>query len=162
MSDDRLLLDRFAIEDVFARYAHAADEYDAVQWLKCYSEDGVFEVAADGNRIQFLGKPALKKFIDAHIRLLPGTRHVQTNHLVSIKGDSAAHRCTLSGMLSRPEKVYIFISGTYESYLQKIEGEWKIKRRIVHVDNGANFIDGELAQHIQPFMQWMTENGTII
>ena len=162
MSDDRLLLDRFAIEDVFARYAHAADEYDAVQWLKCYSEDGVFEVAADGNRIQFLGKPALKKFIDAHIRLLPDTRHVQTNHLVSIKGDSAAHRCTLSGMLSRPEKVYIFISGTYESYLQKIEGEWKIKHRIVHVDNGANFIDGELAQHIQPFMQWMTENGTII
>jgi hypothetical protein len=65
-------------------------------------------------------------------------------------------------MLSRPEKVYIFISGTYESYLQKIEGEWKIKHRIVHVDNGANFIDGELAQHIQPFMQWMTENGTII
>ena len=162
MSDDRLLLDRFAIEDVFARYAHAADEYDAVQWLKCYSEDGVFEVAADGNRIQFLGKPALKKFIDAHIRLLPGTRHVQTNHLVSIKGDSAAHRCTLSGMLSRPEKVYIFISGTYESYLQKIEGEWKIKHRIVHVDNGANFIDGELAQHIQPFMEWMTENRTII
>ena len=162
MSDDELLLDRFAIEDVFARYAHAADEYDAVQWLKCYSEDGVFEVAADGNRIQFIGKPALKKFIDAHIRLLPGTRHVQTNHLVSIKGDSAAHRCTLSGMLSRPEKVYIFISGTYESYLQKIEGEWKIKHRIVHVDNGANFIDGELAQHIQPFMQWMTENRTII
>ena len=104
----------------------------------------------------------MKKFIDAHIRLLPGTRHVQTNHLVSIKGDSAAHRCTLSGMLSRPEKVYIFISGTYESYLQKIEGEWKIKHRIVHIDNGANFIDGELAQHIQPFMQWMTENGTII
>ena len=162
MSDDGLLLDRFAIEDVFARYAHAADEYDAVQWLKCYSEDGVFEVAADGNRIQFIGKPALKKFIDAHIRLLPGTRHVQTNHLVSINGDSAAHRCTLSGMLSRPEKVYIFISGTYESYLQKIEGEWKIKRRIVHVDNGANFIDGELAQHIQPFMEWMTENRTII
>ena len=125
-------------------------------------DPAVFEVAADGNRIQFLGKPALKKFIDAHIRLLPGTRHVQTNHLVSIKGDSAAHRCTLSGMLSRPEKVYIFISGTYESYLQKIEGEWKIKHRIVHVDNGANFIDGELAQHIQPFMQWMTENGTII
>ena len=71
MSDDSLLLDRLAIEDVFARYAHAADEYDAVEWLKCYSEDGIFEVATEGNRIQFLGKPALKKFIDAHIRLYP-------------------------------------------------------------------------------------------
>jgi hypothetical protein len=30
------------------------------------------------------------------------------------------------------------------------------------VDNGANFIDGELAQHIEPFMEWMTKNGTIV
>ena len=102
----------------------------------------------------------MKKFIDAHIRLLPGTRHVQTNHLFSIKGDSAAHLCTLSGMLTRAEKVYTFISGTYESDLEKIEGEWKIKHRIVHVDNGANFIDGELALHIKPFMEWMAKNGT--
>lgn len=160
MSDDSLLFDRLAIEDVFARYAHAADEYDASEWLNCYSEDGIFEVDTEGNRIQFLGKPALKKFIDAHIRLLPGTRHVQTNHLFSIKGDSAAHLCTLSGMLTRPEKVYTFISGTYESDLEKIEGEWKIKHRIVHVDNGANFIEGELALHIKPFMEWMAKNGT--
>jgi ketosteroid isomerase-like protein len=162
MSDESLLLDRLQIEDVFSRYAHAADEYDAAEWLKCFSDEGVFEVSTEGNRIQFSGKPALKKFIDAHIRLLPGTRHVQTNHLVSIEGDKAAHLCTLSGMLSRPEKVYIFISGTYESDLEKIEGKWKIKHRIVHVDNGANFIDGELAQHIEPFMEWMTKNGTIV
>ena len=162
MSDESLLLDRLQIEDIFSRYAHAADEYDAAEWLKCFSDEGVFEVSTEGNQIQFSGKPALKKFIDAHIRLLPGTRHVQTNHLVSIDGDRASHLCTLSGMLSRPEKVYIFISGIYESDLEKIEGEWKIKHRIVHVDNGANFIDGELAQHIEPFMDWMTKNGTII
>ena len=162
MNNDSLLLDRLAIEDVFASYAHSADTYDADEWIKCYSEDGVFEVATDGNRIQFLGRPALQKFIDAHIRLLPGTRHVQTNHLVSIEGNNAKHRCTVTGMLSRPEKVYIFISGTYESNLKKIEGEWKIKHRIVHVDNGANFINGELADHIKPFMEWMAENGTII
>jgi hypothetical protein len=63
-------------------------------------------------------------------------------------------------MLSRPEKVYTFISGWYESTLEKVAGDWKIKHRIVHVDNGANFIDGELAVHMKSFMEWMAENGT--
>ena len=45
MSDESLLLDRLQIEDVFSRYAHAADEYDAAEWLKCFSDEGVFEVS---------------------------------------------------------------------------------------------------------------------
>jgi ketosteroid isomerase-like protein len=162
MTNENLLLERLAIEDVFALYAHAADEYDADSWVKCFTEDGIFEVETDGNRIQFAGRPALQDFIHAHIRLLSGTRHVQTNHLVNIEGDNATHRCTLAGMLSRSEKVHTFISGWYESTLKKIAGEWKIKHRIVHVDNGANFIEGELAIHIKPFMEWMTENGTLV
>jgi ketosteroid isomerase-like protein len=162
MTNENLLLERLAIEDVFARYAHAGDEYDADGWVECFTEDGIFEVETDGNRIQFAGRPALQDFIHAHIRLLSGTRHVQTNHLVNIEGDNATHRCTLAGMLSRSEKVHTFISGWYESTLKKIVGEWKIKHRIVHVDNGANFIEGELAIHIKPFMEWMTENGTLV
>ena len=63
-------------------------------------------------------------------------------------------------MLSRPEKVYTFISGWYESRLRKIDGEWKIKRRIVHADNGAAFVEGELAVHIKPLLSWMAVNGT--
>ena len=63
-------------------------------------------------------------------------------------------------MLSRPEKVYTFISGWYESTLRKIGGEWKIKHRIVHADNGAAFVEGELAVHIEPLLSWMAANGT--
>ena len=138
MTNENLLLERLAIEDVFALYAHAADEYDADSWVECFTEDGIFEVETDGNRIQFVGRPALQDFIHA------------------------PHRCTLAGMLSRSEKVHTFISGWYESTLKKTAGEWKIKHRIVHVDNGANFIEGELAIHIKPFMEWMTENGTLV
>jgi len=162
MDHDSFLGDRLAIEDVFARYAHAADRYDAKDWIACYSEDGIFEVDTVGTRIQFVGRAKLQDFIHAHIRLLPGTRHVQTNHLVTIDGDNAKHSCTLVGMLSRPEKVYTFISGWYESSLKRLSGEWKIKKRIVHVDNGATFVDGELAEHIGPFMQWMSENGSVV
>ena len=63
-------------------------------------------------------------------------------------------------MLSRPEKVYTFISGWYESTLEKVADEWKIKHRIVHVDNGATFIEGELAVHIKSLLGWMAANGT--
>jgi 3-phenylpropionate/cinnamic acid dioxygenase small subunit len=162
MDSARFLKERFEIEDLIARYAHAADGYDADGWLRCYTDDGVFEVEMGSNRIRFSGALALQDFILAHIRLLPGTRHVQTNHLVDIEEVSAKHRCTLAGMLSRPEKVYTFISGWYESTLEKTSVGWRIKRRIVHVDNGANFTQGELAVHIKPFMEWMAENGAVV
>ena len=160
MNNEDLLTERLAIEDVFAQYAHTADGYDADGWVSCFTEEGIFEIESDGNRTQFIGRQALHDFICAHIRLLPSTRHVMTNHLVNIDGDRALHRCTVTGMLSRPEKVYTFISGWYESTLEKVAGDWKIKHRIVHVDNGANFIDGELAVHMKSFMEWMAENGT--
>ena len=51
--------------------------------------------------------------------------------------------------------------GVVREHARKSRGEWKIKHRIVHVDNGANFIDGELAVHMKSFMEWMAENGTV-
>ena len=130
MNNENLLTERLAIEDVFVQYAHTADGYDAEGWVGCFTEGGIFEIESDGNQTQFIGRQALHDFICAHIRLLPGTRHVMTNHLVNIEEDHRArHRCTVTGMLSRPEKVYTFISGWYESTLEKIAGEWKIKHR---------------------------------
>ncbi len=57
-------------------------------------------------------------------------------------------------------QVHTVISGWYESTLERVAGEWKIKHRIVHADNGATFIEGELAVHIEPLLGWMAENGT--
>ena len=161
MKPQGLLFERIAIEDVFARYAHTADGYDAKGFVDCFAEDGIFEFASEDNRLQFIGQQALHEFICAHIRLLPNTRHVMSNHLVDIEGDIAQHRCTLAGMLSRPDKVYTFISGWYETALEKIAGEWKIKHRIAHADNVASFTEGELVDHIRPLMEWMAENATV-
>jgi len=155
-----LLIDRFSVEDLFARYAHSADSFDADGWVNCFAPDGIFEVRTGGAGIQFIGRKALQDFILAHIRLLPGTRHVMTNHLVDIAGDRAQHRCTLTGMLSRPEKVYTFISGWYESTLEKVDTDWKIKHRIVHGDNTANLAERELVVYLKPFVDWMAKNGT--
>ena len=45
MSDENILIERLAIEDVFARYARTADGYDAEGWVECYTEDGIFELS---------------------------------------------------------------------------------------------------------------------
>ena len=60
-----------------------------------------------------------------------------------------------SGFLSRPEKVYIFIAGSYETDLEKIGGEWEITHSTVQMDNGASFVEGDIAEQTQPFMEWM-------
>ena len=160
MSNLNSLIDRLAIEDLFARYAHNADSFDAEGWVNCFSPDGVFEVKTDGAGIQFIGRAELYEFIFAHIRLLPGTRHIMANHLVEISGNRAHHRCSLTGMLSRPEKVYTFISGWYESTLEKVDSDWKIKHRIIHGDNTENRTERELVAYLQPFVDWMAKNGT--
>ena len=48
LSDLDLLTNRLALEDLFARYAHTADTYDADRWVYCFAEDGTFEVEASG------------------------------------------------------------------------------------------------------------------
>jgi 3-phenylpropionate/cinnamic acid dioxygenase small subunit len=162
LNDLELLANRLAIGDLFARYAHTADGYDEEGWLACFSEDGIFEVDAGEGGIQFEGQKSLREFIHAHVGLLPGTRHVMTNHLVEIDGNQARHRCTLTGMLSRPEKVYTFISGWYESTLEKVSGDWRIKHRIVHGDNSTNDAEPELVAYLNPLREWMAQNGTMV
>lgn len=162
MHDINQLADRVAIIELVSNYAHALDNYDADAWVNCFTEDAIHEVQAGDSTIRFAGRDMLKKFVDAHIQLLPGTRHLMTNHVVTIDGDYAKHKCTLTGTVARPDKVYLFVSGSYESDVVKVNGEWKIKHRLTHVDNPENFEQGELATHMQPIMEWVAVNGAFV
>ena len=85
-----------------------------------------------------------------------------TNHVTEFEGTNATHICTLTGTLSRPEQVYIFVSGWYKSDVVKVGGGWKIQHRTVHIDNHENFVKGALAVHMQALMEWMADNGTVV
>lgn len=152
---------RLAIKELFARYAHTVDGYDGPGWVNCFTPDGVFEVAGDdGAGISFKGHEALTQFVEAHIQLLPGTRHVMTNHVIEFKDENhAEHICTLSGTLSRPENVYVFANGYYRSKVESNNGEWKIKHRTVFLDNVDALSTEPLATHMQGMMTWISENG---
>ena len=161
MDSSNKLGERLAIMELFARYAHTVDGYDGPGWVNCFTADGVFEVAGDnGTGLCFNGHKALTRFVEAHIRLLPGTRHVMTNHVIEFSDDtSAEHVCTLSGTLSRPENVYVFANGYYRSTVELHNGAWKIKHRTVYLDNAETLGVEPLATHMQPMMTWIGENG---
>ena len=153
---------RVAIEELFAHYAHTVDGYDGPGWVSCFTPTGVFQVASeDGPGVCFAGHEALTQFVEAHIQLLPGTRHVMTNHVTEFDSDtSAEHLCTLSGTLSRPENVYVFANGYYRSRVELHDGEWKIQHRTVYLDNVETLGVEPLATYMQPMMDWIAENGT--
>ena len=152
---------RFAIEELFAQYAHTIDSYDVSGWVNCFTADGVFEVAGEeDDSARFTGYKQLTVFAQAHVRLLPGTRHVMTNHVIVFENEtSARHKCVLSGTLSRPESVYVFASGWYESSVVLVNHDWKISHRKVYLDNAEAIGVEPLASHMQPMIGWIMENG---
>tara|TARA_Y100001970_G_scaffold50101_1_gene63405 strand:- start:48 stop:419 length:372 start_codon:yes stop_codon:yes gene_type:complete len=123
----------------------------------------VFEVAGEGQGVGFVGQEQLTIFAKAHIRLLQGARHVMTNHVMEFEDDtSARHKCVLSGTLSRPESVYVFASDWYESTVVLADRHWKISHRKVHLDNIEAIEAEPLANHMQPMINRIMDDGTSI
>ncbi|WKN45441.1 nuclear transport factor 2 family protein [Tunicatimonas pelagia] len=61
-----------------------------------------------------------------------GTRHLITNHEISVQGDSAEMMCYLT-ILSQRE-VVVFATAMFEDRLVKVDGQWKFTHRKLHVD----------------------------
>lgn len=156
--------EKFAVQEVMARYSHTIDRYDSVGWAECFTPDGVFEIEAGpgGPRSAFEGREALIEFADTHARLLPNTRHAMSGHLTEIDGDTAYNTALLLGLVSRPDKVHVYASGWYETWFEKREGEWRITRSIGHCDNFAPelFENSELTAIFGELNEWVANNAT--
>lgn len=159
-----VLADKLLIHELFGRYALTIDAYDAEGWASCFAPDGAFviEGGPGGKHTMFEGHDALVAFAKAHARLFPGTRHMQCDHVTEVDGDEAYDRCTKTGHVTRPDRVYTFSSGWYESWLRRIDGEWHITKRIVHNDNFGQqqFINGEVRQLFGELNEWVARNAT--
>ena len=40
------VIERFAIQDLLARYAHAIDDLNPEEWARCFTRDGVFQLGS--------------------------------------------------------------------------------------------------------------------
>ena len=118
---------KLAIIELCNRYAHAMDHGDPDAWIATWAADGKSETPWDG--VQNLKEMAVKARQDWS-KPQPH-RHILANHITSIEGDKATHRCYAYLVRIGDRKAEPRFIVEYEDQLQKIDGIWKfVFRRI--------------------------------
>ncbi|MFQ5974336.1 MAG: nuclear transport factor 2 family protein, partial [Alphaproteobacteria bacterium] len=99
-------IEKLAIQELFARYAHAIDELDPEAWVRCFTRDGVFQVGSRAMR----GHAALREYAEVHGREIR-CRHMMGNFLYEINGNEATGRASMLATLATPRGYKIFAQG---------------------------------------------------
>ena len=115
--------DRFAIQDLIARYNHAIDGGTPEDWAATFAPDGTFESRGEFHA----GTDALVAFARGFQERLPGARHWNNNLVIEGDGDEASTKCYL--MLWH-EGAPVSES-TYVDTLKRIDGQWRFTSRKV-------------------------------
>ena len=147
-------IEKIAIQELFARYAHAIDELDPEAWVQCFTPDGVFQVGPRAMR----GHAALRGYAEVHVREIR-CRHMIGNFLYEIKGNEATGRSSALATLATSNGYRIFAQGGYVDRLVKEGGQWRIAYRRVDIDGlasdpkkFASLADPEVAALVQPLI----------
>ena len=88
-------IEKLAIQELFARYAHAIDDLEPAAWVECFTPDGVFQV---GTRVM-RGQTALRGYADVHIQEIR-CRHMMANFLYEVNGNEATGQCSMLATLA--------------------------------------------------------------
>jgi hypothetical protein len=98
------------------------------EWLELWTDNGAFVV--DGDRTE--GRDALRN-LGGGIDLAMGLRHVVTNVVVDVDGDTATSASYLQiAVGGRPPNPVM--SGRYADTLRRVDGEWRFVERALTAD----------------------------
>lgn len=122
-------IEKLAIQELCARYAHAIDNLEPEAWVQCFTPDGGFQVATWVVR----GHAALREYADVHVREIR-CRHMTSNLLYEVDGNEATGQVSVLAALATPGGYKIFGQGRYVDRLVKQGGQWRIAHRHVDVD----------------------------
>lgn len=128
-----LFEEKFAIQELIARYNHAIDFGNYEAWVECFAEDGVFE----GSAGRFAGRAELRQFTEQFKTMranLPNVRHCVMNTVTEVEGDTAISSSYLQLITTGKEGTKILFTGRYDDKLVKIDGKWRFKERKVTRD----------------------------
>ena len=121
------LADRIALMDVMCKYAKGVDERDLALYRSVFAEDvEVLGFAPEPVR----GADAWTAFVEKALRAYGATQHMLGPQLASVDGDTAHCRTDVQALhylMDRPDTT-LTLWATYETDMQRIGGEWKIKR----------------------------------
>jgi uncharacterized protein (TIGR02246 family) len=128
--------DRFAIADLFARYMWAIDGGDVETLVSCFTPDGALESPAVG---KYSGRDNIRAFATRFAEFRNrGTelRHVLSNMLIDVEGDTGFAKCYLVVFQVRNGASKLLGPGRYECKLRKeTDGEWRFEHRLVVMDH---------------------------
>lgn len=129
---DRVLLDRFEIQDLLYRYCRGVDRCDEVLVRSAYHPDSYDDRGYwRGNGHEFA------TFIVERLRAAnSATTHAVTNVLIEVDGDTATSESLVRATLVRrdhPATVDI-VGARYLDRLSRREGVWGIDQRLVVLD----------------------------
>jgi uncharacterized protein (TIGR02246 family) len=126
--------DRFAINDLFVRYATALDAGDVETIVGCFTEDGALESPAVG---KYAGRDGIRAFSErfaAMHRRGVQLRHVLSNLAMTVDGDVARATCYLTNIITVDARSQLMPPGRYECLLRKVGGSWLFQNRLVILD----------------------------
>jgi uncharacterized protein (TIGR02246 family) len=132
--------DRFAIQDLMARYGWALDTGDADGFVACFTPDGcmIEEVFEDPDVWE--GREGIRKLAEHYhsIPNFPGRQHYCTNTLVTPEGADRAHARSFALVTEcQGEPPYkLRFCGYYDDELVRIDGQWFFHKRVVRLWDG--------------------------
>jgi uncharacterized protein (TIGR02246 family) len=126
--------DRFAINDLFVRYATALDAGDVETIVGCFTEDGALESPAVGKYAGRAGIRAFSERFAAMHRRGVQLRHVLSNLAMTVDGESARATCYLTNIITVDGKSRLMPPGRYECLLRRVDGAWLFQNRLVILD----------------------------
>ena len=127
--------DRLDIIDIINKYAHAVDEKDYVLFKTLFIKDVETKFVFDPSF--FGGETIIIKGIDDYMEyiiesgsLFRSSQHLIGNSLITSKGDTVKVKSNLNSRGYYKDDINRSVSlwGYYETYLKKMEGNWKIVR----------------------------------
>jgi hypothetical protein len=111
-----------------ARYSHLFAARAIDEWLECWTEEGYFE--RFGTHVRAQGHEALGDMV----RSLPFRgRHVNSDHVVTVDGDAATHRCYCV-FIDPSAACAPLMAGVYEDQLERTAEGWKFAARVFSPD----------------------------
>ena len=125
--------DREQIRELYSRYAYTIDHGPYEEWIRCFTEDGVFESPRFGRH---QGPDGLRRFVAIYkdSNGAAQVRHMMTNITFQVDGNRATGGCYLTYYHCKGGKATLEALGRYEDELRKVNGTWLFQRRRVFID----------------------------
>jgi ketosteroid isomerase-like protein len=126
------LEDKDAIRELMARYCFHFDGAEFEEWLRLFTDDGVFDVLNFG---RFAGREQLRQFLHS-IPLKDGSpmmKHCVMNEIVSVSGDVATAQSYVV-VVRGGERVDLGVAGRYQDRLRRANGQWLFAERRAYLD----------------------------